>query len=301
VELRHLRYFRVVAQELHFGRAAARLHMEPQPLNFQMKQLERELGFRLFSHRESRTRLTAAGERFLDDVEPILEATERAVDRAAQVARGEAGTLRIGFPTSMAHLILAPGIKHFRENYPETSFELRNLTNEEQLEALLGGRIDLGLGILPFVAPGFEGRAIARARLLLAVSPSDVLARESVVTWNMLDGRNAVTFDASAASVARTWVDTTLAEHDVVVREIQTAVDIDSALAFAAAGMGLTIVAAPAGLRPSRTDVTFVDLPADAGEMDVDAVWLHGDENPLRDRFVEMLGACVNEIRLTPT
>lgn len=275
--------------------------MEPQPLNFQMKQLERELGFRLFSHRESRTRLTAAGERFLHEVEPILVATEQAVERAAQVARGEAGALRVGFPTAMAHQILAPGIKRFRSTYPNASFELRNMTNAEQLEALLGARIDLAIGVLPLTEPAFEGRTIGRARLVVAVPPTDPLASQTVVPWNMLDGRDAIVFDPNTTSVARDWIDSMLAEHNVAIREFQSATDTESALAFAGAGMGLTIVAAPVGLLPKRTDVTFVDLPADAGEMDVSAVWLRGDENPLRDKFVDLLETVASEIRLTTT
>ena len=150
------------------------------------------------------------------------------------------------------------------------------------------------MGILPVPESGFEGRAIARARLVVAVPPSDELARERVVTWNMLDGRDAIVFDASTASVARTWIDAQLAEHGVAIRAFQTAADTDSALAFAATGMGLTIVVAPAGLTPNRTDVTFVDMPADAGEMDLGAIWLHGEENPLRDRFVESIDAIVD-------
>jgi DNA-binding transcriptional LysR family regulator len=149
VELRHLRYFRVVAEELNYSRAAARLHMEPQALNFQIKQLERELGFALFTHREKRTELTAAGTVFLADAKDILAAVDRAVLRGASVARGESGFLRIGYLTAMMNAFLAPAIKQFRTAYVGVSLDLRMLRPAEQEEALSRNELDLGFAMLP--------------------------------------------------------------------------------------------------------------------------------------------------------
>ena len=93
MDLRHLRYFRVFSEELNYGRAAERLHMEPQPLNFQIRQLERELGFRLSVRKENQTRLTAAGEIFAAEIMKVLAAVDFAVEAAGRAARGESGLL----------------------------------------------------------------------------------------------------------------------------------------------------------------------------------------------------------------
>src|ERR1700735_2570348 len=191
MELRHLRYFRVVAEELHFSRAAVRLHMEPQPLNFQMKQFEREIGFALFSHRENRTHLTAAGAAFLADAEVILASAERAVEHAAQVARGESGLLRIGGVSSLVHVFLAPAIKQFRCAYPEVSFDLQTLRAAELENALNRQEIDLGFMLLPVPDKNYDALVISRARPVLAVPLEDPLEKRVQVGWTDIAGPDA--------------------------------------------------------------------------------------------------------------
>jgi DNA-binding transcriptional LysR family regulator len=296
MELRHLRYFRIVAQELNFRRAAERLFMEPQPLNFSIRQLERELGFRLFSHNDGRTQLTAAGETFSHDVESLLDATEQAVARAGRVARGEAGTLRLAIPSSVANTLVAPAIKRFHGTYPDVSFSVRQMTYTDQKEALQRAQLDLGMGIVPADDPRFAGRPLTRARPVVAVASSDELATLPVVPWQALQGRDAVVLDHEQAAIARKWIDGILAEHGVTIHESQSVADTESAIAFAGFGFGLAIVFAPAGSMPERPGVTFVELPPDAGDVELGAIWLHDDENPLREKFVETLAECATEV-----
>jgi DNA-binding transcriptional LysR family regulator len=299
MELRHLRYFRMVAQELNFRRAAERLFMEPQPLNFQVRQLERELGFRLFSHTDGRTQLTAAGEAFSHDVSSLLDATEQAVARAGRIARGEAGTLRVGIPSAMANALVAPAIKRFHATYPDVSFHVRQMSYADQLEALQRAQLDLGLGILPVDDPRFAAKVFTRARPVVAVPSSDELAQLDVIPWQALHGRDAVVLDPEQAAPARQWVDGILDEHGVRVHESQSVADTESAISFAGFGFGLAIVFAPAGVRPERPGVTFVPLPPDAGDIEMGAMWLRDDENPLRDKFIDALGAATTEVALT--
>jgi DNA-binding transcriptional LysR family regulator len=295
VELRHLRYFRMVAEELNFRRAAERLFMEPQPLNFQIRQLERELGFRLFSHRDGRTQLTAAGETFSRDVESLLSATEQAVARAGQVARGETGTLRVAIPSHMANELLAPAIMSFHRDYPGVSFTIRQLAHAQQVDGLLRSQIELAIGILHPDDPRLDSRALTRGRAVVAVPADDALAALDVVPWDALDGREAVLLDPEEAPLARKWIDGMLADHAVKLRESQSVGDIESAISFASFGFGLAIALAPIGMRPHHPGVTFVDLPPDAAELEIGAIWLHGDENALRDKFVDTLAELTSD------
>lgn len=287
----------MVAEELNFRRAAERLFMEPQPLNFQIRQLERELGFRLFSHHDGRTQLTAAGESFSHDVESLLTATEQAVARAERVARGEAGTLRIAIPSSLASGLVAPAIRSFHTAYPDVSFHVRQMPYAEQVEALQRAQLDIGLSIVPTGEPRLLERALSRARPMVAVPSTDELAALPVVPWKALHGRDAVVLDAHQAAVARKWIDGLLAEHGVTLHEAQSVDDTESAISFAGYGFGLAIVLTIPCLGPAeRPGVAFVPLPPDAGEIEVGAIWLRDEEHALRDKFLDVLVASTTEV-----
>ena len=263
--------------------------MEPQPLNFQVRQLERELGFRLLGQRDGKTHLTAAGESFARDVEGLLTATEQAVDRAARIARGEAGTLRVAVPSHLATPLLAEPVKAFHANHPDASFQIRQMSWADQIDALHRAQLDLGIGILPPDDPHLDGRAIARARPLVAVAASDELATLPEIPWAALQGRPALLLDPEESGLARRWLDDMLAAHDVRVGESQAVPDTESAVALAGFGFGMAILLAPDIMLLERPGVAFIPLPNDAGEIDVSAMWLRGEEHVLRDAFVDML------------
>jgi DNA-binding transcriptional LysR family regulator len=281
-----------VAEELHFGRAAARLHMEPQPLNFQIKQLEREIGFALFSHRENRTHLTAAGAAFLVDIEELLDSADRAVEHGAQVARGESGLLRIGSVSPLVHAFLAPAIKCFRATYPEVAFDLRTLRSSELEHALNRQEVDLGFALLPVPDENFHALAVSHSQPIVAVPIDDELADRERVPWHKLNGRDAITFEHRASSYQRR-MDDMLAEHGVRLTPVQEADSIEAALAFVRVGFGIALlhqfVAAP-----PCDGVVFVRLPDDAAWTDFGAIWRRDDAHPLRARFLENVASVMH-------
>src|SRR6516164_7440045 len=148
MELRHLRYFLAVAEELHFGRAAARLHISQPPLSQQIRRLEDELGARLFRRTKRRVELTPAGQAFLTEARQTLAQAERAV-RAAQ--RGELGELVVGYVTTASYEPLPDVIRGFRRRFPDVDLRLENLRSVQQRQALFDGRIDVGF-VRPQVA-----------------------------------------------------------------------------------------------------------------------------------------------------
>jgi DNA-binding transcriptional LysR family regulator len=285
MELRHLRYFRVVAEELHFGRAATRLHMEPQPLNFQIKQLEREIGFALFSHRENRTHLTSAGTAFLADVEDLLAAADRAVQHGAQVARGESGLLRVGYTSPLVHAFLAPAIKHFRTDFPEVTFGLHTLRQDELEHGLNRQELDLGFTLLPVPDGNFDALTVSRARPVVAAPAGSALAERGRVSWGELDGHDAISFEHRSSGFQGN-IDAMLAEHGVKLRTVQQADSAETALALVGVGLGIALL--PVLMTTAqRSDVVFVCLPDDAGDAEFGAIWRRDDAHPLRGRFLE--------------
>lgn len=172
MELRHLKYFVAVAEELHFGRAARRLRMSQPPLSQQIAALESELGVRLFE-RGRRTALTHSGRVMLPEARATLEQAERAATSARRAGRGEIGNLSIGFVASATYRALPMFSKAFREKYPDVELSLRSLTTEEQMDALEEGSIDIGLSRLP-IPERSSARISARTFLrepLVAVLP----------------------------------------------------------------------------------------------------------------------------------
>lgn len=144
VELRHLRYFVAVAEELHFGRAAERLHMAQSPLSQQIRQLEREVGVALFVRTTRRVELTPAGAALLRYARASLREAATGIDVARRTAAGELGLLRIGFVDSAAYQLLPRLLPAFHAAHPRIGVQLRELTTVEQ-RARLGGEIDVGI------------------------------------------------------------------------------------------------------------------------------------------------------------
>src|ERR1700720_2630154 len=145
MELRHLRYFMVVGEEQHYGRASRRLRVAQPALSRQIQDLEDELGFKLFDRLPRGVKLSAAGRLFLEDTRRILQQVSEAAARAARVARGQSGTLRVGFTENASWRGVVPeSIRRFRERQPDAELQLTPATSLEQIEALRSGRLDAG-------------------------------------------------------------------------------------------------------------------------------------------------------------
>lgn len=146
MELRQLRYFIAVAEELHFTRAALRMHIGQPPLSHAIQMLEEDIGAQLFERTKRSVRLTAAGQAFLLDARRIVALTESAGEVARKAARGETGELRIGFTFSTPFTTLfSKVISLYREKYPEVNLIFRELSTNRQLEEIQKQKLDLGL------------------------------------------------------------------------------------------------------------------------------------------------------------
>ena len=145
MELRHLRYFVAVGEDQHYGRAAQRLRVAQPALSRQIQDLEEEIGFKLFDRLSRGVKISAAGKLFLEDARRILQQVNEATTRAARVAHGKSGTLRIGFTESASwHGVVPDSFRQFRQQQPEAELQLNPSTSLEQIEAVGSGRLDAG-------------------------------------------------------------------------------------------------------------------------------------------------------------
>jgi DNA-binding transcriptional LysR family regulator len=150
MELRHLRYFVAVGEEEHFGRAAQRLRVAQPALSRQIQDLEREIGFKLFDRLSRGVKISSAGRLFLDEARRILQQLNEATERAQRVARGQSGTLRIGFTENTSWRGVVPdSLRFFREHYHDAELQLNPLPSLHQLEAVRSGRLDAGFMLNP--------------------------------------------------------------------------------------------------------------------------------------------------------
>jgi DNA-binding transcriptional LysR family regulator len=161
--------FVVVAEELHFGRAAERLQMTQPPLSRQIQKLERALGVQLFERDNRRVELTTAGETFLTEARRILALASGALEQAQRIQAGSAGTVRIGFTAVSTFSILTSVLNRISEAYPDIHLDLFEMVTGEQISKLIDGELDLGLARPPFDKTAFASRLLYREDLLLAV------------------------------------------------------------------------------------------------------------------------------------
>ncbi len=163
MELRHLRYFVAVGEEEHFGRAAQRLRVAQPALSRQIQDLEREIGFKLFDRLSRGVKISSAGKLFLEDARGILQQLNEATERAQRVARGQSGTLRVGFTENASWRGVVPDSLHlFRERCPDAELQLNPLPSLQQLEAVRTGRLDAAFMFNPPIARSGTGSIAGR-------------------------------------------------------------------------------------------------------------------------------------------
>src|SRR6266851_7450622 len=170
MELRHLRYFVAIGEEENYRRAAQRLNVAQTALSTQIQDLEAELGFKLFDRLPRGVKLSAAGRLFLEDARRILQQVSEAAARAARVARGQSGTLRIGFTENASWRGVVPdSFRRFREQQSDAELQLQPAASLEQLEAIRSGRLDGGfVNFMPESDPELGQLLVARQHVELA-------------------------------------------------------------------------------------------------------------------------------------
>jgi DNA-binding transcriptional LysR family regulator len=259
LEHRLLRSFIVVAEELHFGRAAARLHLSQPPLSMQIRKLEDRLGTRLLERDRRRVALTEAGRFLLERARGLLAEAERSFDEAGRIGRGESGALAIGYTPTATYEVLPPLIREFRRAAPDIRLELIEMRSALQPEALRAGRIEAGFACGPLAAPGVTEHVLRNERFVAALPRSHRLARASALRVRDLEGQPFIAVDptvepawagACAAALRRARVQVE------VVQETDTKVAL---LGLVASGLGIAIVSASMK-QLSRAGVVFRDI-----------------------------------------
>jgi DNA-binding transcriptional LysR family regulator len=289
VELRHLRYFIAVAEERHFGRAAARLHMAQPPLSQQIRRFEDELGEPLLYRTTRSVELAPAGEVLLERGREILAAVDAALDDARRAARGEYGRLAIGFTGSCTYTLLPTLAATLGHELPGVVLDLRGeLLTPAQVGRLIDGTLDLGL-LRPPVRERELTTEVLQSEPLLAVLPeSHPLAEADAVPLQQLEGEPFVTYPSHFRSVVHDAVEDACAAHGFKPLAAHEVAETATLVSFVAAGLGVSLV--PASVRNMTVHgAVYRPLVYDATRVELAAAWRRDDDRPVLARALDVI------------
>jgi DNA-binding transcriptional LysR family regulator len=207
IDIRQLRYFVAVAEDLHFGRAADRLHISQPPLSRQIAALEAALGARLLERNARKVSLTRSGRRFLDDARVVLASFDEACRNAKLAEQGELGELAIGFMMHAAYTVLPGLVRRYVTAHPDVNLQLREVAPGPLLGDLLAGRFDAAILFDPGYVRGVLKREIYREPLDLAVPPQHPLALRGRICITDLDGEPLIATARDAAPTLHAKID----------------------------------------------------------------------------------------------
>ncbi|HEY8456757.1 MAG TPA: LysR family transcriptional regulator [Actinopolymorphaceae bacterium] len=251
MELDQLRAFLAVADGMHMGRAAKRLHLAQPTLSRQIAALERELGVRLFSRARRRLSLTSAGQVFLDEAREILRRVDNARRDAVRAARGEIGTLRLGFVQSATYEVMPRLVRRFRTECPDVHLEISFMTTLQQLEALQSGALDAGLlrpqqpAGTPIDRLGLEVVVLERNSMVVALPAAHPLAARDEVALADLADQPFVLYTKEPGSTGYDLILDHCRRAGFTPDVVQHAKDAPTIVALVAAGLGVSLLIGP--------------------------------------------------------
>ncbi|OUL37850.1 LysR family transcriptional regulator [Nostoc sp. T09] len=286
MELRHLRYFVTLAEELHFGKAAEKLHIAQPPLSQQIRQLEQELGFELFHRTKRNVQLTEAGQVFLGEVQQILQQLQQAIQIGQQTNRGEIGQLVVGFVSTAAYNILPIILKDFRSRVPGVSLELHELTTDQQLEWLQEGRMDVGFIRPPIEDNTFSWEIIFQESLIVALPETHWLVNKSDVSLTSLANEPFILFPRKLAPGLYDLIISLCQQAGFSPYVAQEAIQMQTIVSLVAGEMGVAI--APESLQNlQRTGVVYKNIQESTPKAAIAMICRRNEKSPIVQRFLE--------------
>ena len=292
MELRHLRYFLAVGEDQHYGRASRRLGVAQPALSRQIQDLEKEIGFELFDRMPRGVKLTAAGGLLLEDARRILQEVGEATARAGRVARGQSGTLRVGFAENASWRGVAPdSFRRFREQQPDADLQLQPASSLEQLDALRSGRLDAGfVNFMPKADPDLGQLIVGRQHVELAAPKRHPVTRLKKLRLRDLTDVPFIWFPRRASP----------ALYDRLMGEcyrgglnspriVQEGLNEATILSLVSAGLGVGWVLGSARWRTPQTvailPVVDLNIPVLLA-----LAWRRDNTSPLLARFIDEVG-----------
>lgn len=285
INIRALRYFQALAEELHFGRAATRLNISQPPLSIQIKELEETLETKLFERTSRKVALTRAGQVLKTEVDRILNATELSLNYVRQIGRSENQHISIGIVGSALWGTLLTRLKKFKATHPDVDWNLHELSQHQQIDALRARTIDIAINrnVLPYSEAHIRNQLISHESIALAVPENDPLTQLDVVPLTELATRPLISLSFQQSDFARQLNDRCVEAgfYPLIAHQVN---EPQTALALVSAGMGVSLLPETCGLI-HWPGVRFLALE-EAVPADLYALWYDEPLSELMTAFV---------------
>jgi DNA-binding transcriptional LysR family regulator len=288
MEFRHLRYFLVLADELHFGRAAQRLSITQPPLSLNIQQLESSVGARLFDRDSKGVRLTAAGLAFRDAARALLAKADEAGLLAREVQAGAVGRLRVGFVGSVLFRGLPRWVERFQASHPRIDVSLSELNSQEQIDALLHEQLDLGFIHTRRVPDPLTTGFVQAEPFMCCLPASHALAKRRKIALAQLRDEPFVLFSRRASPDYFTRIIDLCAAQGFYPRLRHEVRHWLSVVSMVSQGFGVSIVPAPIA-RSGVAGAVFRPLAEPGAPSEVHCAWKPEPDVPARRQFIEMV------------
>lgn len=288
MELRHLRYFVAVAEQLHFRHAAEIVHVAQPALSQQIRQLEEEIGVTLFERSRHKVRLTPAGKAFYGNAQSILNQADQAAAEARKVEFGDAGTIRIGFVSTAAIRVLPDALKKLRRQVPLAEVELNELAAGDQIDGLYREQLDIGFVHAKLSEDVLKTMVVARDRLIVAVPGSCKLAGCKRVGMKDLASWTAIM--PAGHSISGFYEQVRMAYQVAGVRpkRVHYTRLLQTGLLLVAAGVGVSLV--PESFHSIHVKgVVYKKLQVEPPLSELVAAWRRDNTSPLMNRLIKIL------------
>ena len=288
MELRHLKSFITVAEELSIGRAAVRLHISQPPLTRQIQQLEEEVGAQLLLRTARGVELTEAGRLFLDEARNILALTELATERTHKAGQGQLGRIDVGIFGSGIFGIIPKMLLAYRQAYPDVNIVLHSMNKGEQVAALRQRRINVGFNRLLQETPDIVSEVIMMENLYLAVNRNHPLSKEREIPWRAIAGQPLVLFPSGTRPSFIDWVFELCRRDGFQPSVVQEVGDAVNGVALVATGFGLCIVPESA-TNLKLPGVVYRPLKRNPPpQVDLSCIYRGDDESPILASFLDI-------------
>jgi DNA-binding transcriptional LysR family regulator len=288
MELRHLRYFLALADELHFGRAAQRLSITQPPLSLNIQQLEASIGARLFDRNSKGVRLTAAGHAFRTAARALISNAEDARTLARDIQAGSTGRLRVGFVGSVLFRGLPAWLDAYRASCPRIDVALSELNSQEQIDALLQDQLDLGFVHTRHVPSGLRSAFVQASPFLCCLPAGHALARRKKVSLVQLRDEPFVLFSRAASPDYYMRILEMFGAQGFYPRVRHEVRHWLSVVSLVSQGMGVSVVPAPLE-RSGLAGAVFKPFIETTIASEIHCVWNAAHDNPARSRFVDQV------------